>query len=581
MVDVPLNNVSTNTHVFSVENNTQSCTVHGVIKPITKATAHLNNQNNQQLPLAQANSSVITPVQVSLLRQFLEGYDDELKTFLCEGFKQGFRLQYQGPRRQRFSSNLISVHQHESIVADKLHKEIALGRIAGPFTVPPFSNLQCSPIGIVPKKEIGEFRLIHHLSYPDGASINDFIPDELCSVSYTTIDDAVQLIKALGRNCLLAKTDVASAFRILPVHPADHELLGIQFRGSFYYDRCLPMGCSISCSIFETFSTALQWIACKRFGVQNMLHILDDFLFLGPPSSPICEHSLQQFVSMCDVLGVPIKAEKTEGPSTRIVFLGIELDSHSMEARLPDEKVEKIRNAVHSAKRRKKMTLRELQSLIGLLNFACCVVVPGRAFLRRLINLTKGVSKPHFRIRLNSQSRLDLSAWCEFIDNFNGKSMFIDEVWQNSHKLNLFTDAAGKLGYGAVFGRKWFYGSWDDIDLQQDYSITFKELFPIVVAVETWGPNLANQSILFYSDNMAVVQIINKISSKDASVMRLVRRLVLACLQHNILFKAEHIPGEINTLPDLLSRLQVEKFQVLAPYMERFPTTIQRKFLSV
>lgn len=579
MENVLTNSVNINTFAFSVEKHIQSCTAHGEISQIQEVPIHHTKLNNQQSP--QANKLVVTPVKVNVLGQFLEGYDDHLKTFLYEGFKQGFKIQYQGPRQQRFCKNLLSVQQHENIVAEKLQKEVSLGRIAGPFNFLPFSNLQCSPIGIVPKKEINEFRLIHHLSYPDGASINDFIPDELCSVSYTTVDDAIKQIKKLGKSCLLAKTDIASAFRILPVHPDDHELLGIQFNGDFYYDKCLPMGCSISCSIFETFSTALQWIACTKFGVPTMLHILDDFLFLGPPDSSICKLALHQFMSMCDVLGVPIKGEKTEGPSTTLIFLGIELDTVNMEARLPEEKIVKIQNALHSAKRRKKMTLRELQSLIGLLNFACCVVVPGRAFLRRLIALTRGVSKPHFRIRMNSQARLDLNAWCEFIDNFNGKSMFINDDWQNSHKLNLYTDAAGKFGYGAVFGTKWFYGTWEDLSLQQDYNITFKELFPIVIAVETWGQALANQSILFHSDNIAVVEIINKISSKDTSVMCLVRRLVLACLRHNILFQAEHIPGKINTLPDLLSRLQVQKFLGLAPYMDRFPTNVPKQYLHV
>lgn len=579
MENVLTNSVNINTFAFSAEKHIQSCTAHGEISQIQEVPIHHTKLNNQQSP--QANKLVVTPVKVNVLGQFLEGYDDHLKTFLYEGFKQGFKIQYQGPRQQRFCKNLLSVQQHENIVAEKLQKEVSLGRIAGPFNFLPFSNLQCSPIGIVPKKEINEFRLIHHLSYPDGASINDFIPDELCSVSYTTVDDAIKQIKKLGKSCLLAKTDIASAFRILPVHPDDHELLGIQFNGDFYYDKCLPMGCSISCSIFETFSTALQWIACTKFGVPTMLHILDDFLFLGPPDSSICKLALHQFMSMCDVLGVPIKGEKTEGPSTTLIFLGIELDTVNMEARLPEEKIVKIQNALHSAKRRKKMTLRELQSLIGLLNFACCVVVPGRAFLRRLIALTRGVSKPHFRIRMNSQARLDLNAWCEFIDNFNGKSMFINDDWQNSHKLNLYTDAAGKFGYGAVFGTKWFYGTWEDLSLQQDYNITFKELFPIVIAVETWGQALANQSILFHSDNIAVVEIINKISSKDTSVMCLVRRLVLACLRHNILFQAEHIPGKINTLPDLLSRLQVQKFLGLAPYMDRFPTTVPKQYLHV
>lgn len=222
-----------------------------------------------------------------------------------------------------------------------------------------------------------------------------------------------------------------------------------------------------------------------------------------------------------------------------------------MEARLPDDKIQKIKLALAAVRKKKKIKLQDLQSLIGLLNFACFVVVPGRAFLRRLINLTIGVSKPYHKIRLNKQARLDLKAWAEFIDNFNGRSIFLDEVWKDSEKLQMYTDAAGSLGYGAVLGSKWFYGKWVDINMQE-LSITVKELFPIVVAIEIWGPNVSNCSILFFSDNLAVVHIINKMSSKDSVVMSLVRRLVLACLEYNILFRAEHILGIHNILPDLL-----------------------------
>lgn len=235
------------------------------------------------------------------MKQFLEGYDSYLATFVCVGFEQGFHLEYKGPRIPRCCSNLQSVRQHADIAFEKLQKEISMNGIAGPFVVPPFKNLQCSPIGLVPKKGVNEFRLIHHLSYPEGSSINDFIPDDLCSVFYTTVDDAISIIKTMGRECLLAKTDIASGFRILPVHPDDHELLGIQFQDRFYYDKCLPMGCSISCSKFESFSTALEWIACKKFGIPRMVHILDDFLFIGPPNSSICDSSLKQFISICDV----------------------------------------------------------------------------------------------------------------------------------------------------------------------------------------------------------------------------------------------------------------------------------------
>lgn len=138
---------------------------------------------------------------------------------------------------------------------------------------------------------------------------------------------------------------------------------------------------------------------------------------------------------------------------------------------MPDDKIQKIKLAFAAVRKKKKIKLRDLQSLIGLLNFACYVVVPGRAFLRRLINLTIGVSKPYHEICLNKQARLDLKAWAEFIDNFNRRSIFLDEVWKDSEKLQMYTDAAGSLSYGTVFDSKWFYGKWADINMQE-FSIT-------------------------------------------------------------------------------------------------------------
>jgi hypothetical protein len=105
-----------------------------------------------------------------------------------------------------------------------------------------------SPIGVVPKKD-GDMRLIHHLSYPDGYSINDFIDRSACTVQYSGINDAASFIALLGRGCLLAKSDIKSAFRLIPIHPADFELLGFKFEGLDYFDKMLTFGASISCSL--------------------------------------------------------------------------------------------------------------------------------------------------------------------------------------------------------------------------------------------------------------------------------------------------------------------------------------------
>ena len=84
----------------------------------------------------------------------------------------------------------------------------------------------------------GGFSSHHHLSYPKGTSVNDIIAASLASVSYSTFDDATSKLLTLGPGTLLAKTDIDSAFRLIPIHPDDHCLLGFRFKDLFYFDTC-------------------------------------------------------------------------------------------------------------------------------------------------------------------------------------------------------------------------------------------------------------------------------------------------------------------------------------------------------
>ena len=135
------------------------------------------------------------------------------------------------------------------------------------------------------------------------------------------------------------------------------------------------------------------------------------------------------------------------------------------------------------------------------------MVLPGRTFLRWLIDLTTGVSKPHYCIRITREVLEDLHMWAELLASFNRRTIFIGEQWLSSTSLNLFTDAFGTLGYGAVLGTSWFYRAWSRQWVSQN--ITLLELYPIVLAVQIWGNRLANGRIMFYTDNQALVPIIN------------------------------------------------------------------------
>lgn len=516
-------------------------------------------------------SQVVTPINAQKLDRLLEGYDDNKRRFLVNGFKFGFHVHFEGTLRSdptKFK-NLKSAVEMPHIVDQKLKKELDSGRIAGPFDEPPFNNFHLSPLGVLPKKEPGKFRLIHHLSYPKGFSVNDGIDSFYSSVRYSNIQTAILAIKRLGKFSYCAKTDIEHAFRIVPINQAYYYLFGFVWRKKYYYDRCLAMGLAESCRIFEEFSTSLEWAAKSKLGITEVIHVLDDYLFLEK-SVNRCSESLQSFISMCNSIGVPIAADKTDGPHQEIVFLGITVSTLFMEARLPFDKLNRCMVLLSEFKKRKKVTLRELLSVIGILQFATSVIVPGRAFLRRLIDLTKGVRCLNFKIRLTRAARADLETWENFLQSFNGRSFFLEDELLSNHEIQLFTDASTTLGFGAVFGPFWFFGPW----CIEGIPITPLEFYPIVAALYVWGKELKNRSISMFTDNLALVHIINKQTSKDPCIMLLMRFMVLYCLKYNILFRARHVCGARNILADALSRLQVQKFRSLHPHANSHPTPI-------
>ena len=99
--------------------------------------------------------------------------------------------------------------------------------------------------------------------------------------------------------------------------------------------------------------------------------------------------------------------------------------------------------------------------------------------------------------------------------------------------------------------------------------------------VEIWGPLLCNQKVLFFSDNLPIVEIVNKQSSKDKTLMRLIRRLVVVAMKSNILFKARHIPGKHNVLADHLSRFKFQEAENFAPWLDQHPTTVPDHLLFI
>ena len=123
-----------------------------------------------------------------------------------------------------------------------------------------------------------------------------------------------------------------------------------------------------------------------------------------------------------------------------------------------------------------KLTLKELQSLLGSVNFVCKAVRPGCAFLRRLCDLTSGIQKPHHCvfIIISSGTQADILAWQQFLMLFHVP----DEVWHSNGNMHLYTDASSKVGFGAFFDSSWIQCQWPNQIPSLKLSIAFFGTFP-------------------------------------------------------------------------------------------------------
>ena len=142
----------------------------------------------------------------------------------------------------------------------------------------------------------------------------------------------------------MAKLDLSQAYRRDPVHPEDQFLLGLYWYSTYYIDIALPLGLHSAPKIFTALADALAWAMAIK-GIHFLLHYLDDFS-VWPPSSLLCQHSLDTAVPLCSSLGLPVDPHKVEGSTTCLTFLGIEIDSLKFELQLPPAKLRRLQGLI-------------------------------------------------------------------------------------------------------------------------------------------------------------------------------------------------------------------------------------------
>ncbi|KAL9976854.1 hypothetical protein ACROYT_G014191 [Oculina patagonica] len=277
------------------------------------------------------------------------------------GLTEGFRIVSRDSElRPADVANYKSATGQE--VRDKVEEVIREEMQHGNYIVTTAKPTKVSALGAIPKPDSDNIRLIHDCSRPQHSNVNSY-SDTKQHYSYVTVDKAVSLIKS---NAYLAKINLKSAYRHVPIHPSNYTATGLawHFRGdstlTYLYDCKLPFGAAKSPEIFHRLTQAITRMMERR-GF-TVLAYLDDFLIISDTAQE-CKQAYQELIKLLGELGFQINWDKAVGPCQRLTFLGIEIDTVRRQLTLPERKLCELRLLLSETTAKRSITKREFAML--------------------------------------------------------------------------------------------------------------------------------------------------------------------------------------------------------------------------
>ena len=220
---------------------------------------------------------VTTPLKVNEWARLLAYHPDRaFVDYILSGIKGDFRIGYKSHNKLRSAHrNVLSALKHPQVVQKYLDAEMHTGRVLGPFH-PKEMKVHISRFGVILKKhQPGKWRLILDLLHRENDSINAGISSELCSLTYLKLDEVAEAVITFGRGAQLAKVDIVSAYRIVPVNPADRHLLGMRWKEKNLCKRSTIIQAQISTEDFYSASKCGN-LGTKALGIGYVDHYLDN-----------------------------------------------------------------------------------------------------------------------------------------------------------------------------------------------------------------------------------------------------------------------------------------------------------------
>ena len=330
-------------------------------------------------------------------------------------------------------------------------------------------NSQHSPLSTRAKKDSEDRRIIMDCSWLIGVSLNDGISKdiylgELCNLKYPTLDTVTRRIftlrQASDQPIFLWKEDLDRAFRQLYGCPSSVPLLGYRWRGLYYFDLVMVMGCRIAPYVCQRTTNTLAYI--HRQMEYFIVNYVDDSL--GVEYLARAKESHRAFVNLLDNLCVQRSQKKSVAPTEIVEFLGNLINTVDMTIGVTPQRKIQVLKELEQWHHRKVCTRRQLESLIGKLQFMSNCIWPGRLFISRLLMEMKQMKRDKF-YPMSAEVRKDIKWWYLFLPGFKGTLiLWLLDVEQIDQE---FATDACMVAAGGVSGDTYFRCKFQNLFLQR------------------------------------------------------------------------------------------------------------------
>lgn len=508
------------------------------------------------------------------LQLYLEGYEDK---DIVDYLRYGWPVGCVDSGMQVMPVNHKGAHLHAVEVSDYLQKQATKNTLIGPLKENPFGHrARFSPIN-TRCKEDGTQRIIVDLSSPRGNSVNDGTPkkfylDKEQELHFPTVDALVEIIQQKGPGCKLFKIDRKSAYKYEYIDPGDVHLMGMLFEGKFYFDTTLVMGARHAAGCCHRTTSALIYIHREQ-GFSSTCFIDD---MAGGDVPECANRAFQALRDLLRELNIEEAVDKACPPATIMVFLGILFNTLLMVMEITPQRMKEIKAELIRWLRKDLATKRQVQSLIGKLNFCASVVRSGRLFFSRILTFMKTMTERGFH-KISPEVQLDIKWWIRFMECFNGVSCIPEQLWVAPDFI-FSTDAClvGAGGWAPAQGgqdvHECFAVPFPHSLLQKkEISINELEAVALLLGVRVWGGRCKGKKMLVSCDNQATVSIVNTGRAQNSFAQACMRELHYWCAKFDCQIRAIKVDTKQNTLADLLSRNHQEQnrreFQILTKYI--------------